>query len=336
MFPLPRIERLTGVATLALMVVPFAEAQAAPDQPPVYTPTSLTPEPGLPRTPDGHPSFEGVWTTNFFSMLEATPLTPNLVVTEDEGKAAVAQFVKMFSANPSIAIDPEAGDLLFHTDGFPIVRGERRSRTIISPADGKLPYTPAGQKAADAFDMATGAGSNNPEERPSGERCIVAGGQPPVAATLSLNPRQFIQTPGHIVIHTEMGDEARIIPLTNVHGPKALASRLGDFIARWEGDTLVVETIHLPAEDHVRGFPQMVVSAEAKVTERFTRLSNTELLYQFLVEDTASYTAPWLAEYSLYRTGQRMFPWSCHEANYSLPNILKAQRIADAKPKTPR
>jgi hypothetical protein len=67
------------------------------------------------------------------------------------------------------------------------------------------------------------------------------------------------------------------------------------------------------------------------VIERFTRVAENELLYQYTVEDPTVYTAPWLAEYSLYRTDQRMFEHACHEGNYSLPHILQAQRVQDAK-----
>ena len=65
--------------------------------------------------------------------------------------------------------------------------------------------------------------------------------------------------------------------------------------------------------------------------ERFTRLSTDELLYQFTVEDPKIYTAPWLGEYSFYSTDTGMFPSPCHEHNYSLPNILLGQRVADLR-----
>jgi hypothetical protein len=106
---------------------------------------------------------------------------------------------------------------------------------------------------------------------------------------------------------------------------------LGDSIARWEGDTLVIETISLPENERIRAFSDLVVPAESKVIERFTRLSENELLYQYTIEDPKAYSAPWLAEYSLYRTDQRMFEHACHEGNYSLPNILKGARVADAR-----
>ncbi len=284
----------------------------------------------LPQTPDGRPSFEGIWTSSFLLPLEATPMADSLVVPEAEAEAIASLMLQAALLDPLVAIDPEAPHVLGATEGLAIVRGERRTRAVVMPVDGVLPYTPAARAEANAYDILAFR-ADNPEERPSGERCIANSGQPPVANVVGLNPRQFIQTPTHVVIHTEFGDEVRIVPFAGAHAPRAIRSRLGNSIARWDGDTLVVETIDLPAEDRVRGFPTLIVSEDSKVIERFTRLNLDELLYQYTVEDPRAYTAPWLAEHSLYRTEQRMLPYACHEANHSLTNILQAQRVADAR-----
>jgi hypothetical protein len=143
------------------------------------------------------------------------------------------------------------------------------------------------------------------------------------------------------VIHTESGDEVRIIPFATAHGPAAAHPPMGDSIARWEGDTLVVETVNFLPRDRQRGSlsGSFVVNPDAKVTERFTRVGKDELVYQFTVEDTKVYAAAWLAEFSLYRAPYRMYPSSCHEGNYGLPNILagarEEERAAAAKPAAP-
>ena len=105
----------------------------------------------------------------------------------------------------------------------------------------------------------------------------------------------------------------------------------GDSIARWEGDTLVVETTNLPRTQRVRFSPTgvLVVNPDATVVERFTRVSRDELIYQFTVIDPKVYSAPWLAEYSFFRTSYRMFPGNCHEGNYGLPNILAGARVEE-------
>ena len=338
---------LASSILIALTFAPLAAAQAVtqtasadpaqqpaptPAPPAVYTPTSLTPEPGLPRTPDGHPDFQdAVWATNFFPVFDASPLASTLVVSEAEAKKMVDTMVAGMASVPGFQIDPEAHELIGGTDGLPIVRGERRSRLIVLPANGKLPMSPEAKKMASGKDIMDGA-KDDYEQRPTGERCLVLSGNPPVYSILAYNRLQVVQTPTHIVIHNETGDEARIIPFPTQHKAPGPKSWFGDSIARWEGDTLVVETIRQNPKDNVRGLmTKFVVSEDAKVIERFTRVSKAELLYQFTIEDPKVYTAPWLGEFSFFTTTTGMFPSACHEHNYSLPNILSGARVIEAR-----
>jgi hypothetical protein len=218
-----------------------------------------------------------------------------------------------------------------HT-GLGVVRGQRRTRQVVQPADGKLPLTPRARARTEFIDRILRTSADpplptaNPEERPSWERCIVGQGQPPIAVTTDLNPRQILQTRDAVVILTEYGPDLRIVPFSDYHGPPEQTPPTGDSIAHWEGDTLVVETVRLPAKDMIRPFPTLLVSAKATVVERYTRLSDTELLYQYTVKDPEVFAGPWLAEYSLTRTHQPILEFACHEGNYSLPNILAGAR----------
>lgn len=311
----------------AAVTLSSANAQT-PAQPPVKAKDA---DYHAPRTSFGDPSFEGVWTQNFVIVMESIPQAPMLVLPEPAAQRMADALAQGIGDALDRGLDPEVPELMKATDGLPLVRGERRTRSVVLPADGKLPYTPEARK-----ESARGPAGNQTdsyEVRPNWERCLTSLGLPPVSGvgTTSANPRQFIQTPGYVVLHTEYGDEARIIPLTKMHGPEALYSSLGDAIARWEGETLVIETIGLPKGDRVRYFSNLVVPADSKVTERFTRVADNELLYQYTVENPAVYTAPWLAEYSLYKTDVRMFEHACHEGNHSLPNILMAARMRDAR-----
>jgi hypothetical protein len=319
-------------------------AQTAPEQGTnvaAYVPTSLAAEPGLPRTPDGHPDFSGVvWAGSYFGMLEAVPgmLPPELVLSEEKATQAFQRMMAMFLGNPAvkkmIEADPEASALLSSVEGFPVVRGQRRTRLVVMPVDGKLPYTPEARKeASSGMGRMEQLKSDNPEDRTLGERCLTLGGQPPIAMMSELHPRQFFQTRDHIVIQSEYGEETRIARFSPTHRPAALNSLMGDSIARWEGDTLVIETTGFTEASGMRGaFPVgLLVRPDAKVIERFTRVSRDELLYQFTVEDPDVFTGPWLAEYSLFEAPFRLYPSSCHEGNASLPNILRGQRVADER-----
>lgn len=327
------LPQLAIVLLAGMSLDPLASAQTAPPaEPPAYTPTSHVAEPGLPRTPDGRPDLQAVvWAANFFPVFEASPMAATLTVPEAQATKMVDTMVTGFlnSGNLNARIDPEIHIILGDTDGLPLVRGERRTRQVVQPPTGKLPYTPEARAEVKTSDPLEGKGFNDPEVRPVGERCLGLNA-PPFASTLTYTRMQFIQAPTYIVIHAEQGDDARIIPFTAVH-QGAPPSWLGDSIARWEGDTLVIETVGIRADDRVRTVPNFIVGEKSKVIERFTRLSNSELLYQYTVIDPEVYTAPWLAEYSLHASDTGMFPSPCHEHNYSLPNILKGARVADGK-----
>lgn len=305
-----------------------AAVQQAPPQP-AYIPTETRAAPNLPRTSFGQPSLEGAWGSNWVLPLEASPRVPMLVLPE----AAAMQYARAYAKGVGDALDsqldPEVPETMRNVEGLPTVLGERRTRAVVIPASGMLPYTDAARaelkhgNGRDGFD--------NIEERPNWERCVRSLGQPPVFPIGSGNPREFIQTPDAIVIHTEYGDEARIIPYADKHRPKTFWGLLGDSIARWEGATLVIETVGLPDKDRVRLFPSFIVSGEATVIERYTRLSMDELLYQFTVIDPKVYSEPWLGEFSIYRLGGRLFEHACHEGNYSVPNILRAARLAEER-----
>lgn len=330
------------VAAIALATLCFSQvshSQTPAPAPPAaasqaYVPTSLVAEPGLPRTPDGRPDFQGaVWAVNFFPVFEATPMSAALSVSEAEGRKIVDTMIAGFlqSVGKLLELDPEGEDLLTGVDGLPLVRGERRTRLVVLPADGKVPMKPEVRKEVSSTNFMAIGSLDNPEQRPISERCLALNARPPMATPFSYVRLRFIQTPDHVVIHSEDGDESRIVPFAAEHSAAVTPNWLGDSIARWEDDTLVVETIRAAKQGRIRGFNNFVVTPDSKVIERFTRLSKDELLYQFTVEDSEIYTAPWLAEYSFFAADDGMFPGNCHGGNYSLPNILQARVVADER-----
>ena len=276
-------------------------------------------------------TIEGTWAHNYVLVFESPAKWPALVVSESDARTVAAIEAKEITEFFARGLDPEVPALMAQIDGLPLVRGERRTRILVDPADGKLPYRPQVLKALkgppppDKLD--------NPEQRPAPERCLTGVGQPPLISLTFATVLQIVRTKDAVAIHTEYGDEVRIVPITDTHGPRSAFSRMGDSIGRWEGDTLVVETIGLPESDSFRIGPVFLVSGAAKVTERFTAISGKELLYQFTVDDPKTYTAPWRGEFSWYRTPKLMYEHACHEGNYSLPNILAGARHEEAAAK---
>lgn len=270
------------------------------------------------------PSIEGDWRVNFILPMEATPSTPKLVVSEDEAKAVAAVAGAALSDEFARSLDPEVPMLVTQSDGLAIVRGERRTRAVVQPADGRLPYTAAARKELDT--PSPPGVYDNPEQRPNAERCLVGQGQPPLSSFALDSHIRILRAPDHVVIHVEYGDDLRIVRLNTGHAPKVTWSRLGDSIGYWEGETLVIETVGLPDADRIHVAPTLIVPGASTVIERLTPILDRELLYQFTIVDPQVYAAPWLGEFSWFRTEQQMYEHACHEGNYSLPNILAGAR----------
>ena len=333
--PAKHASRLVAALLAASLLSPMAIAQTpapTPTAAPVAPHKPTLPEPGYkaPRTSFGQPSIEGVWLSNFVLPLESSPRTPMLTLPEPAAKQMALAYAKGVGDALDRDLDPEVPELMRNVEGLALVRGERRTRAVIDPPDGKVPYTAEGKRLASRGQGM--GGFDNPEERPNWERCVRSMGQPPVFPIGPANPRYFVQTPKEVIVYTEYGAEARIIPFTDTHKPKMFWTLLGDAIAKWEGDTLVIETVGLPDKDRVRLFPSFVVSSKATVTERYTRLSDKELLYQFTIDDPSAYTAPWTAEFSVYKAeDDRLFEHACHEGNYAMNNILRAARVKEER-----
>jgi hypothetical protein len=197
-----------------------------------------------------------------------------------------------------------------------------------------MPYTEKALKLVDRSAWMDGPADDNPEERTTFDRCLAGLGQPPIRQIPAMIPSLFVQTPREIVIVTEDVGSLRVIHLDGASPPPAaVTSYEGWSAGHWEGDTLVIETTHTRADDTSRGHfgRAVIVEADSKVIERFTRLSPTELLYQFTVVDPDLYTAPWLAEYSFTLADTAFHEYACHEGNYAMTNILLSGRVADMK-----
>jgi hypothetical protein len=221
------------------------------------------------------------------------------------------------------------------------VNGQPRTSLLTTP-NGQTPPAKAGAPAqtpdpAPAFYKLLGESPtprggmfDNPEGRGS-ERCITSfgrNGPPPMFANGFYNNNyQFVQSPDHILIDVEMIHDARIIRLNSKHRTDGIRPYFGDSIGWWEGDTLVVETTNLPQSQGYGGSWKNL-----KVTERFKRVAEDRLLYQFSIEDKDRWDQPWGGEYEFHPlVPARLYEYACHEGNYALHGVLAGGRADDAK-----
>ena len=208
--------------------------------------------------------------------------------------------------------------------------GEPRSSLVTNPANGRRPaLTPEGERRVQEYeDFRDQFGLyDHPELRPLAERCLTSYGSPagpPMLPTGLYNSNYIIvQTPDHVLIMTEMVHDARIIRIGD--GPKLpphIRPWMGDSWGHWEGDVLVVETTNIhPLQPYS--------SAEMKVTERFSRMAEDAVLYEFTIDDLTTYTDVWGGEVPFTRLDGQVYEYACHEGNYSLPNVLGGARYQE-------
>jgi hypothetical protein len=298
-----------------------------------------------PRTPDGHPDFQGIWTTQTFTPLQRPA---RYAGKEFLTEAEAAELTKLLTQEGT---DPLAGDIFGATDeerynrvrqkdqthynnadwlttAQPKALSSMRTSLIVDPPDGRIPpLTPEGKRRADAR-RAT-AGFDSYENRPLQERCIVWTHEgPPMLPPPYNDMYQIFQAPGQVVVFRELStNPPRIIPTDGrPHVSETIRQWGGDSRGRWEGDTLVVETTHFNDKVAFQG------SSDAlRVVERFTRVSADKILYRFTVEDPNTWTKPWSAEIPMLHAEGHPYEYACHEGNYGMVNTLKGARAADKK-----
>ena len=144
-------------------------------------------------------------------------------------------------------------------------------------------------------------------------RCLPAG--IPRTVTLGLFPQQFVQTPTQIIMLYEYMNVFRVIPFTAKHPDDMIPSYLGNGIARWEGDTLVVDSIGYNDQTWLAGTGTFHTDALHTI-ERFTRVDKDRINYEITMEDPNVLTKPWTLQSSLMlREGTRLQEYTCAENN---------------------
>lgn len=306
-----------------------------------------------PRNAFGQPDLEGVWSNASLTSLERGPQFKSLIITEQQATAAEQMRARMMAAQsrptdpnapaPAAGTDPGGYNSFWVDPGTRMgrIKGEVRTSWLIEPADGKLPYRPEGWKLYQDTLIKARTTFDGPEARPLGERCILGFGStagPPMMNVLYNNHYQFQQAKDHVVIVVEMNHDARIIRLADKRRlPRDHPEWMGTSIGRWEGDTLVVETTGFNPGESLRPYfgASLFLSPDAKVTERFTRVSADQILYAFEVDDPTVYKQVWKAEMPLNASKGPVYEYACHEGNYSLPGILAGARKAEAEGRKP-
>ena len=284
----------------------------------------------LPAGAAAQGNLEGIWTNATITPLERpAELEGKAFFTPDEAAAYEKQWRERNNADrreTSSDADLTTGYNDFWWDRGTKVVSTLRTSIIVDPPEGRLPpLTPKAQKkAADRAEFRRLHPADGPENLSLADRCIARPGPPMLPAGYNNNHR-IVQAPGYVVIFSEMMHDARIIPLdSRPHLPASVHQWFGDSRGRWEGKTLVVETTNFTDKTNFRGSGENM-----RLTERFTRLDENTLLYQFTVDDPESFVRPWSGEIPMKKAPGPIYEYACHEGNYSLSNTLSAARAEE-------
>jgi hypothetical protein len=296
----------------------------------------------VPRTPDGRPDLQGVWANNNMTPLERPPQFAGRATMTDAELADVQKRARQLT---------DGGDAFFADELITaILEGktkftsadtqtgnydqtwlserifDNRTSLVIDPPDGRIPPGAPGaaERARAGAAARQGRGpADRVQDLSLSTRCIHAG-TPNIRAGYQ-SYFEITQGPNVVALRTEMIHDARVFPIdAGPHISRAIRQYHGDSRARWDGDTLVVDTTNFSPNANFRG-----AADHLHVVEKFRRVADDTIEYYITVDDPTVWSRPWTMMIPLKKTGEQMFEFACHEGNYGLRGILSGARAQE-------
>ena len=294
-----------------------------------------------PRTADGQPDLQGIWSNNTATPLERpTALAGKESLTDEELAELQARAAELRDSEQAgnllgdlliqqVLEDPDfkefdAGTGNYNSFWLAERQLDNRTSLIVDPPDGRLPAFTAA--ALERFGSRPPAGDKpeGPKSLPLTERCITYGVPNLLAGYNSYF--QIMQTGDHVVFLQELIHDARIIPIDKPGLDASIRLWHGDSRGRWEGDTLVIETANYSRQSMLRG-----ATRNTRVTERLRRVGPDTLEYVVTYDDPDTWERPWTLMIPLKGSEEALFEYACHEGNYAMEGILAGARVQEAE-----
>ena len=106
----------------------------------------------------------------------------------------------------------------------------------------------------------------------------------------------------------------------------------GHSTGRWDGDTLIVETVGFN-EAFLMNRDGLPHTSQLRLTERLTRVNFDTLNYEATIDDPGAYTAPWTSGYTLgWNRGAELFEYLCQENNLSPESMVPGSLLTTVIP----
>jgi hypothetical protein len=291
----------------------------------------------IPRTPDGHPNFEGTWVNVTLTPLERPPeVGGKAFYTPEEfprAEARAQQWAeKLYRPDSGVGTDNEA---FFEKDRH--LLPTRQTSLVVDPADGRVPLRPelAARSDTHAYSL------DSYETMSPLERCISIG--PTILLPKFINNGyQIVQTADQFAVHAEMMDNARVIALHAMPAPDPrIKEWAGISRAHWEHDTLVIETTNFNDRGYIvtsisQGSSRNIRQThQLRTIERLTLTDRDTIDYRITFEDPETFTQAWTIEFPFHRANQyRMYEFACHEGNKDIEITLQGARVQEGQLKT--
>jgi hypothetical protein len=293
----------------------------------------------VPRTADGQPDLQGLWTNDTITPMERPAslegrefLTPEEIARMEANVTQRREF-----ADNNIVVE-QGGSLGSYNqiwlDSGDTVLSTGQTSLIVDPSNGRAPIR---ESAAAVRDYYFAHIEDDYVYHTVWDRCLTRGVPGSMLPAGYNNAYRFIQTPDTFTIVHEMIHDVRVIHLNKEeHIDDRVKLYMGDSVARWEGDTLVVETTNYndrgmiassSAGGRLKGVP---ITENLHVVERFTRVNEGTIIWSATITDPEIYTQPFTISMPLTRDNEYvMYEYACHEGNYAVPNTLSAGRAKD-------
>ena len=281
-----------------------------------------------------HPSLEGIWNSATVTPLERPrQLRDKPFFTPEEAAAWERQVAANNEERPPAPGATNTGtgtyNTFFREFGSWTVK-PRRTSIVTDPPDGRIP--PLTTAAAELKRRRVAEQDPPASAQATGlqDQCLAFATAGPPMLPYSYNSNyQIIDTGKAIVIHIEMIHDARVIHMDGrSHPPAAARFWMGHSIGRWEDRTLVVDTTNFNDAGGFYGDAggNFGWDRNLHIVERFSLYDADTLLYQFEIDDPTAFTRPWKGELTMARSDGPIYEYACHEANYSLENMLRGYR----------
>jgi hypothetical protein len=223
---------------------------------------------------------------------------------------AAVQLVAQTGSGPSPAAakapETPAGPTPRTLDGKPSLSGVWEVPFVpdMSRGIGALPFTEWGEQNWKSYD---------PAKFDYTAHCL------PMGWTRQMNapmPLEIMQEPNRIAILFEAWNTFKVIPTDGRSHPKDVdPTWMGNSVGRWDGDTLVIDTIGFNEKSRLDtiGHPH---SDQLHVVERLTRTDAMHITYEVTINDSKVYTKPFTNKRTFNLKPQwELMEYSCEENN---------------------